>query len=87
LLILDLRDDKQFFMDHPGAVPITTAQVYAFIFSACDYNFWVTIYHLSFLCYCLYLVLMIMPSTYLVYIFSFSFLITLPEGGGFGTKA
>jgi hypothetical protein len=24
---LDLRDDKQFFMDHPGAVPIPTAQV------------------------------------------------------------
>jgi Ras-related C3 botulinum toxin substrate 1 len=24
---LDLRDDKQFFVDHPGAVPITTAQV------------------------------------------------------------
>ncbi|KAF7817656.1 rac-like GTP-binding protein RAC1 [Senna tora] len=23
---LDLRDDKQFLMDHPGAVPITTAQ-------------------------------------------------------------
>nr|GLL26250.1 rac-like GTP-binding protein ARAC1 [Ipomoea trifida] len=23
---LDLRDDKQFFVDHPGAVPITTAQ-------------------------------------------------------------
>ncbi|CAI0435601.1 unnamed protein product [Linum tenue] len=23
---LDLRDDKQFFNDHPGAVPITTAQ-------------------------------------------------------------
>jgi len=23
---LDLRDDKQFFSDHPGAVPITTAQ-------------------------------------------------------------
>ncbi|XP_022869767.1 rac-like GTP-binding protein 5 [Olea europaea var. sylvestris] len=23
---LDLRDDKQFFFDHPGAVPITTAQ-------------------------------------------------------------
>nr|GMC57435.1 rac-like GTP-binding protein ARAC1 [Ipomoea batatas] len=22
----DLRDDKQFFVDHPGAVPITTAQ-------------------------------------------------------------
>ncbi|OWM80417.1 hypothetical protein CDL15_Pgr019697 [Punica granatum] len=22
----DLRDDKQFFLDHPGAVPITTAQ-------------------------------------------------------------
>ncbi|KAG2662810.1 hypothetical protein PVAP13_1KG557900 [Panicum virgatum] len=24
---LDLRDDKQFFVDHPGAVPISTAQV------------------------------------------------------------
>lgn len=23
----DLRDDKQFFIDHPGAVPISTAQV------------------------------------------------------------
>ena len=23
----DLRDDKQFFVDHPGAVPITSAQV------------------------------------------------------------
>ncbi|PHU19325.1 Rac-like GTP-binding protein RHO1 [Capsicum chinense] len=23
---LDLRDDKQFFVDHPGAVPITTSQ-------------------------------------------------------------
>ncbi|KAK9120306.1 hypothetical protein Syun_017923 [Stephania yunnanensis] len=23
---LDLRDDKQFFVDHPGSVPITTAQ-------------------------------------------------------------
>ncbi|AQK76499.1 Rho-related protein from plants 4 [Zea mays] len=23
---LDLRDDKQFFVDHPGAVPISTAQ-------------------------------------------------------------
>ncbi|CDY69676.1 BnaCnng64730D, partial [Brassica napus] len=23
---LDLRDDKQFFVDHPGAVPITNAQ-------------------------------------------------------------
>lgn len=23
----DLRDDKRFFVDHPGAVPITTAQV------------------------------------------------------------
>lgn len=27
LYFLDLRDDKQFFVDHPGAVPITTAQV------------------------------------------------------------
>jgi len=26
-LSADLREDKQFFMDHPGAVPITTAQV------------------------------------------------------------
>lgn len=25
----DLREDKQFFVDHPGAVPITTAQVYS----------------------------------------------------------
>ncbi|KAK6118825.1 hypothetical protein DH2020_047438 [Rehmannia glutinosa] len=25
-LVQDLRDDKQFFIDHPGAVPITTAQ-------------------------------------------------------------
>ncbi|THG10784.1 hypothetical protein TEA_010692 [Camellia sinensis var. sinensis] len=24
--IADLREDKQFFVDHPGAVPITTAQ-------------------------------------------------------------
>ena len=24
---IDLRDDKQFCIDHPGAVPITTAQV------------------------------------------------------------
>lgn len=25
--VTDLRDDKQFFIDHPGAVPITTVQV------------------------------------------------------------
>ncbi|KAL7174330.1 hypothetical protein ACSBR2_033569 [Camellia fascicularis] len=25
-LVYDLREDKQFFVDHPGAVPITTAQ-------------------------------------------------------------
>jgi len=24
---IDLRDDKQFCQDHPGAVPITAAQV------------------------------------------------------------
>lgn len=30
----DLRDDKQFFIDHPGAVPITTAQVSS--------DFWIT---------------------------------------------
>lgn len=27
VLLTDLRDDKQFFIDHPGSVPITTAQV------------------------------------------------------------
>lgn len=27
--LVDLRDDKQFLADHPGAVPITTAQVCA----------------------------------------------------------
>ena len=26
-LYTDLRDDKQFFIDHPGAVPISTQQV------------------------------------------------------------
>jgi hypothetical protein len=26
-IAIDLRDDKQFCIDHPGAVPITTAQV------------------------------------------------------------
>lgn len=26
-IFIDLRDDKQFFVDHPGAVPISTAQV------------------------------------------------------------
>lgn len=26
-LVTDLRDDKQFFVDHPGSVPITAAQV------------------------------------------------------------
>lgn len=30
----DLRDDKQFFIDHPGAVPISTAQVKNFIILA-----------------------------------------------------
>lgn len=25
--LLDLREDKQFFAEHPGVVPITTAQV------------------------------------------------------------
>lgn len=31
----DLRDDQQFFVDHPGSVPITAAQVkfYAHSFS------------------------------------------------------
>lgn len=27
ILLADLRDDKQFFIDHPGASPISTAQV------------------------------------------------------------
>lgn len=31
LVFADLRDDNQFFIDHPGAVPITTAQVYFFL--------------------------------------------------------
>ncbi|CAN6481257.1 unnamed protein product [Victoria cruziana] len=33
---LDLRDDKQFFVDHPGAVPITPAQVpfHSFLYSS-----------------------------------------------------
>lgn len=26
VFLTDLRDDKQFFLDHPGTVPITTAQ-------------------------------------------------------------
>lgn len=30
-MALDLRDDKQFFVDHPGAVPITAAQVKSLI--------------------------------------------------------
>ncbi|KAK7845782.1 rac-like gtp-binding protein arac1 [Quercus suber] len=30
----DLRDDKQFFIDHPGAVPITTAQNVKGVFDA-----------------------------------------------------
>lgn len=28
-LLIDLRDDRQFFVNHPGAVPITTAQVFS----------------------------------------------------------
>lgn len=40
---LDLRDDKQFFIDHPGAVPISTAQVN-------DYLNWFSIFKLFFLC-------------------------------------
>ncbi|KAJ0526060.1 putative small GTP-binding protein [Helianthus annuus] len=31
---LDLRDDKQFFVDHPGATPITTAQNVKGVFDA-----------------------------------------------------
>ncbi|GJM87540.1 hypothetical protein PR202_ga03505 [Eleusine coracana subsp. coracana] len=31
---LDLRDDKQFFVDHPGAVPISTAQNIKAVFDA-----------------------------------------------------
>ncbi|KAJ1393754.1 Small GTPase superfamily [Sesbania bispinosa] len=38
---LDLRDDKQFLQDHPGAVPITTAQelaiCYCFLYT-CHYG-------------------------------------------------
>lgn len=28
----DLREDKQFFADHPGAVPISTQQVYCLVY-------------------------------------------------------
>ncbi|KAG5377949.1 hypothetical protein IGI04_025791, partial [Brassica rapa subsp. trilocularis] len=34
LLCIYLRDDKQFFVDHPGAVPITTAQNVKGVFDA-----------------------------------------------------
>lgn len=34
----DLRDDKQFFAEHPGAVPISTAQVPFLILFSCDSN-------------------------------------------------
>lgn len=34
-LFADLRDDQQFFIDHPGAVPITTAQVFSLSLSIC----------------------------------------------------
>lgn len=40
--IPDLRDDSQFFVDHPGAVPISTAQVK--ILDTC-------IHHIVMLCY------------------------------------
>ena len=33
----DLRDDKQFFVDHPGAVPITQAQVSELSFFFIDF--------------------------------------------------
>nr|CAB3445354.1 unnamed protein product [Digitaria exilis] len=32
--LINLRDDKQFFVDHPGAVPITTAQNVKGVFDA-----------------------------------------------------
>jgi hypothetical protein len=28
MLLTDLREDKHYLMDHPGLVPVTTAQVY-----------------------------------------------------------
>lgn len=34
VLFADLRDDQQFFIDHPGAQPISTAQVRAAAYSA-----------------------------------------------------
>lgn len=34
----DLRDDKQFFAEHPGAVPISTAQVPFLILLSCGSN-------------------------------------------------
>lgn len=44
-LLADLRDDKQFIIDHPGAVPISTAQVvdstaWTLLFRQCTAWFW-----------------------------------------------
>lgn len=39
-MLTDLREDKQFFMDHPGACTISTAQVFCNVntcFHACVY--------------------------------------------------
>lgn len=47
----DLRDDKQFFIDHPGAVPITTAQV---MFSS-------SVLFISVLCFPLYVRFISLP--------------------------
>ncbi|KAJ0077675.1 hypothetical protein Patl1_36029 [Pistacia atlantica] len=44
---LDLREDKQFFLDHPGAVPITTAQVCA-VASHINNHYFFGILHLDF---------------------------------------
>jgi len=32
MLLSDLREDKHYLMDHPGLVPVTTAQVYITIY-------------------------------------------------------
>lgn len=48
----DLRDDEQYLTDHPGAVPITTAQVnviqllyYSFFLLHMDFYFFAIIYN------------------------------------------
>jgi hypothetical protein len=40
--LIDLRDDKQFFVDNPGVVPITTAQVEIISTNTVSYSLFVS---------------------------------------------